>query len=29
MRHSKRNAFFHTYEDAIEYGFRPCKICKP
>lgn len=21
--------FFHTWEDAIEAGYRPCKTCKP
>lgn len=21
--------FFHTWEDAVEAGYRPCKVCKP
>ncbi|MDP3963224.1 MAG: Ada metal-binding domain-containing protein [bacterium] len=29
-RAKKENRIFvHTYHDAIEYGARPCKICKP
>ncbi len=30
MRMKKENrVFFHTWDDAIEQGFRPCKNCKP
>ena len=30
MRANKENRiFFAEYEDAIKYGFRPCKICRP
>lgn len=30
MRMLKKNrVFFHSYEDAIAVGFRPCKLCKP
>ena len=30
MRMKKENrVFFHSWEDAIEMGYRPCKNCKP
>lgn len=30
MRTKKENrVFFHSYKDAIEAGYRPCKVCKP
>jgi len=30
MRMKRENrVFFHTIEDAIEQGYRPCKKCKP
>ena len=30
MRMKKANrVFFHTYEDAIAAGYRPCKKCEP
>ncbi|MBI3336364.1 metal-binding protein [Candidatus Peregrinibacteria bacterium] len=30
MRMKKENrVFFHTWDDAVEEGYRPCKKCKP
>jgi len=30
MRMKKENrVFFHSWDDAIIAGFRPCKVCKP
>jgi methylphosphotriester-DNA--protein-cysteine methyltransferase len=30
MRMKKENrVFFHTWQDAIDAGYRPCKNCKP
>jgi len=30
MRMKKENRiFFHTWKDAVEAGYRPCKKCKP
>lgn len=27
--HKKNRVFFHSWEDAIREGYRPCRVCKP